>query len=153
MEKGLHRVNLRRIKCVTFPSDSELGLALPWTWHVLALRVVCSKSVTACFSPTYSSLVVIPPLEKTPIPVHTAMSLIRRRLQLDIAPQIFVPRCMYDESKNIFSIHQLKFNTGSHESPSLRDRNQSQGVQDQAHPRCRNESRSLALFHREQGLA
>ncbi|KAF8123954.1 hypothetical protein K438DRAFT_1894023 [Mycena galopus ATCC 62051] len=38
-----------------------------------------------------------------------------RRLPFDIAPQIFTARCVYDGRKKIFSIHKLKFNTGSQE--------------------------------------
>ncbi|KAJ7729362.1 hypothetical protein B0H16DRAFT_1587256 [Mycena metata] len=38
-----------------------------------------------------------------------------RGLQFDIAPQIFTPRCVYDGRKNIFSIRELPFDTGSHE--------------------------------------
>ncbi|KAF8195816.1 argonaute-like protein [Mycena galopus ATCC 62051] len=57
--------------------------------------------------------VVISPSEKT-LPARMTMALIRR-LQFDIAPQIFTPRCVYDGRKNIFSIHKLKFDTGSQE--------------------------------------
>ncbi|KAF8153660.1 hypothetical protein K438DRAFT_370653 [Mycena galopus ATCC 62051] len=38
-----------------------------------------------------------------------------RRLPFDIAPQIFTARCVYNGRKKIFSIHKLKFNTGSQE--------------------------------------
>ncbi|KAF8159108.1 hypothetical protein K438DRAFT_1942484 [Mycena galopus ATCC 62051] len=62
----------------------------------------------------YPGLVVISPSEKTPVPACTAMILIRR-LPFDIAPQIFTARCVYDERKKIFSIHKLKFDTGSQE--------------------------------------
>ncbi|KAJ7368370.1 argonaute-like protein, partial [Mycena albidolilacea] len=57
--------------------------------------------------------VVISPSEKT-LPARMTMDLIRR-LQFDVAPQIFTPRCVYDGRKNIFSIHRLKFDTGSQE--------------------------------------
>ncbi|KAF7352729.1 Argonaute-like protein [Mycena venus] len=48
------------------------------------------------------------------LPARMTMDLIRR-LQFDVAPQIFTPRCVYDGRKNIFSIHRLKFDTGSQE--------------------------------------
>ncbi|KAJ6539414.1 argonaute-like protein [Mycena capillaripes] len=57
--------------------------------------------------------VVISPSEKT-LPARMTMDLIRR-LQFDVAPQIFTPRCVYDGRKNIFSIHKLRFDTGSQE--------------------------------------
>ncbi|KAF8210221.1 hypothetical protein K438DRAFT_1809202 [Mycena galopus ATCC 62051] len=38
-----------------------------------------------------------------------------RRLPFDIALQIFTARCVYDGRKKIFSIHKLKFDTGSQE--------------------------------------
>ncbi|KAF8123374.1 hypothetical protein K438DRAFT_2003524 [Mycena galopus ATCC 62051] len=60
-----------------------------------------------------TKLVISPP-EKTPIPACTAMILIRR-LPFDIALQIFTARCVYDGRKKIFSIHKLKFDTGSQE--------------------------------------
>ncbi|KAJ7179067.1 hypothetical protein C8R46DRAFT_1345500 [Mycena filopes] len=44
--------------------------------------------------------VVISPSEKT-LPARMTMDLIRR-LQFDVAPQIFTPRCVYDGRKNIF---------------------------------------------------
>ncbi|KAJ7879560.1 argonaute-like protein [Mycena olivaceomarginata] len=55
--------------------------------------------------------VVISPSEKT-LPTRMTMALIRR-LQFDVAPQIFTPLCVYDGRKNMFSIHKLKFDTGS----------------------------------------
>ncbi|KAJ7228592.1 argonaute-like protein, partial [Mycena pura] len=57
--------------------------------------------------------VVISPSEKT-LPARMTMDLIRR-LQFDVAPQIFTPRCVYDGRKNIFSIRRLPFETGSQE--------------------------------------
>ncbi|KAJ7180167.1 argonaute-like protein [Mycena crocata] len=57
--------------------------------------------------------VVISPSEKT-LPARMTMDLIRR-LQFDVAPQIFTPRCVYDGRKNIFSIRKLPFDTGSQE--------------------------------------
>lgn len=57
--------------------------------------------------------VVISPSEKT-LPARMTMDLIRR-LQFDVAPQIFTPRCVYDGRKNIFSIRRLPFDTGSQE--------------------------------------
>ncbi|KAJ7781167.1 argonaute-like protein [Mycena metata] len=56
---------------------------------------------------------VISPSEKT-LPARMTMDLIRR-LQFDVAPQIFTPRCVYDGRKNIFSIRELPFDTGSQE--------------------------------------
>ncbi|KAF7292384.1 Argonaute-like protein [Mycena chlorophos] len=38
-----------------------------------------------------------------------------RRLQFNVAPQIFTPRVVYDGRKNIFSIRKLPFDTGSQE--------------------------------------
>ncbi|KAJ7611818.1 argonaute-like protein [Roridomyces roridus] len=55
----------------------------------------------------------ISPSEKT-LPARMTMDLVRR-LQFDIAPQIFTPRCVYDGRKNIFSIRRLPFDTGSQE--------------------------------------
>ncbi|KAJ7507898.1 argonaute-like protein [Mycena galericulata] len=57
--------------------------------------------------------VVISPSEKT-LPARMTMDLIRR-LQFDVAPQIFTPRCVYDGRKNCFSIRKLPFDTGSQE--------------------------------------
>ncbi|KAJ7481095.1 argonaute-like protein [Mycena galericulata] len=57
--------------------------------------------------------VVITPSEKT-LPARLTLEIIRR-LQFDVAPQIFTPRCVYDGRKNIFSIRKLPFDTGSQE--------------------------------------
>ncbi|KAF7332103.1 Argonaute-like protein [Mycena kentingensis (nom. inval.)] len=57
--------------------------------------------------------VVISPSEKT-LPARMTMDLIRR-LQFNVAPQIFTPRVVYDGRKNIFSIRKLPFDTGSQE--------------------------------------
>ncbi|KAJ6628679.1 hypothetical protein B0H10DRAFT_1777546, partial [Mycena sp. CBHHK59/15] len=56
---------------------------------------------------------VIFPSEKT-LPARMTMDLIRR-LQFDVAPQIFTPRCVYDGRKNIFAVRRLPFDTGSQE--------------------------------------
>ncbi|KAF7301729.1 Argonaute-like protein [Mycena indigotica] len=56
---------------------------------------------------------VISPSEKT-LPARMTMDLIRR-LQFNVAPQIFTPRVVYDGRKNIFSIRKLPFDTGSQE--------------------------------------
>ncbi|KAJ7047297.1 argonaute-like protein [Mycena alexandri] len=70
--------------------------------------------------------VVISPSEKT-LPARMTMDLIRR-LQFDVAPQIFTPRCVYDGRKNIFSIRELPFDTGSQEfDVTLADANSSAG--------------------------
>ncbi|KAF7332070.1 Argonaute-like protein [Mycena kentingensis (nom. inval.)] len=57
--------------------------------------------------------IVISPSEKT-LPARMTMDLIRR-LQFNVAPQIFTPRVVYDGRKNIFSIRKLPFDTGSQE--------------------------------------
>ncbi|KAJ7700574.1 hypothetical protein B0H14DRAFT_766633 [Mycena olivaceomarginata] len=48
--------------------------------------------------------VVISPSEKT-LPARMTIDF-TRRLQFDVAPQIFTPRCVYDGRKNIFCIHR-----------------------------------------------
>ncbi|KAJ6628687.1 argonaute-like protein [Mycena sp. CBHHK59/15] len=48
------------------------------------------------------------------LPARMTMDLIRR-LQFDVAPQIFTPRCVYDGRKNIFAVRRLPFDTGSQE--------------------------------------
>ncbi|KAJ7350803.1 hypothetical protein DFH08DRAFT_117122 [Mycena albidolilacea] len=77
--------------------------------------------------------VVIPPSERT-LPARMTMDLIRR-LQFDVAPQIFTPRCVYDDCKNIFCIHRLKFDTGSQEFDVTLADGAPQGLQDQVDPR------------------
>ncbi|KAF7351067.1 Argonaute-like protein [Mycena sanguinolenta] len=74
---------------------------------------VNSFQTTVPNSKIYHYDVVISPSEKT-LPARMTMALIRR-LQFDVAPQLFTPRCVYDGRKNIFSIHKLKFDTGSQE--------------------------------------
>ncbi|KAJ7682732.1 argonaute-like protein [Mycena polygramma] len=74
---------------------------------------VNSFETTVPSSIIYHYDVVISPSEKT-LPARMTMDLIRR-LQFDVAPQIFTPRCVYDGRKNIFSIQKLPFDTGSQE--------------------------------------
>ncbi|KAJ7641742.1 argonaute-like protein [Roridomyces roridus] len=57
--------------------------------------------------------VVISPSEKT-LPARLNMDLFRR-LQVNVAPQIFTPRCVYDGRKNVFSSRKLPFENGSQE--------------------------------------
>ncbi|KAJ7217485.1 hypothetical protein B0H12DRAFT_1329418, partial [Mycena haematopus] len=74
---------------------------------------VNSFATTVPNSIIYHYDVVISPSEKT-LPARMTMALIRR-LQYDVAPQLFTPRCVYDGRKNVFSIHKLKFDSGSQE--------------------------------------
>ncbi|KAF8215324.1 hypothetical protein K438DRAFT_1801031, partial [Mycena galopus ATCC 62051] len=96
MNKWLHRVDLRWI------ND----------------RLLCAYG--------YTSLVVISPSEKTPPARPHSSSPIRHCAAnyFLIGFSGFTPRCVCDGRKNIFSIHQLKLDTGFQEfdeSPSLRD--------------------------------
>ncbi|EJF61200.1 argonaute-like protein [Dichomitus squalens LYAD-421 SS1] len=57
--------------------------------------------------------VVISPSEKT-LPARLNMEIIKR-LQSDIAPDVFTPRAVYDGRKNMFAARELPFPSGSQE--------------------------------------
>ncbi|TBU42174.1 argonaute-like protein [Dichomitus squalens] len=63
----------------------------------------------------------ISPSEK-PLPARLNMEIVKR-LQYDIAPEIFTPRAVYDGRKNMFTSHELPFPDGAQEfSFTLTDR-------------------------------
>ncbi|KAJ7283579.1 argonaute-like protein [Mycena rebaudengoi] len=111
------------------PSDDLAQVGLPTTGgHVTTVGVkrpdfgtggqpvpiyVNSFATTVPSSIIHHYDVVIAPSEKT-LPARMTMDLIRR-LQFDVAPQIFTPPCVYDGRKNIFSVRRLPFDTGSQE--------------------------------------
>ncbi|TFK75842.1 argonaute-like protein [Pluteus cervinus] len=57
---------------------------------------------------------VIYPVE-TVLPARVNMDLIKR-LQADVAPQVFTPRAVYDGRKNLFALRELPFPDGSQEA-------------------------------------
>ncbi|KAJ7784029.1 hypothetical protein B0H14DRAFT_3584904 [Mycena olivaceomarginata] len=79
------------------------------------------------------------------LPACMTMDFIRR-LHLDVAPQIFTPRCVYDgRKKHLLCIHRLKFDTGSQEFDVTLADEAPQGLQDQV------DSRRLHRFIESKG--
>lgn len=82
---------------------SSLAAALSRSWYVI-LRAVASVDLLTL------SQVMNQNSEQT-LPIRANMDIIRR-LQEQIAPQVFTPRCVYDGRKNMFSIRRLPFPDG-----------------------------------------
>lgn len=51
-------------------------------------------------------LVIIPGEQKNPARLNVELV---KRLQFDVAPQVFTPRAVYDGRKNLYASHELRF--------------------------------------------
>ena len=60
-----------------------------------------------------SVVLVISPMEK-PLPIRMNMEIVKR-LQFDVAPDVFTPRAVYDGRKNMFAARLLPFPSGERE--------------------------------------